>query len=239
MVSSGGKPPAPAGPAKNATAPAAAASRLFALTCPVAGTLAETYLRGRGLTARLDLPALGFLANCYYRDEKASQLRPLPALVARVTDRDGRLTGVQRTWLRADGSGKADLPEPRKSLGDLHAHGVRFGVADQALFAGEGIETMLALRSVLPHLPSVAALSAAHLGALILPDRLKRLYIACDHDRAGLDAGLTLANRAQAQGVSARLIVPTAKDFNDDLQALGSASLLERLLPHLWREDRP
>jgi hypothetical protein len=216
-----------------------AAARLFALTSPVPGTIAETYLRSRGITADLNLPMLGFLSNCFYRDESSDPPRHLPALIARVTDLDGRLTGIHRTWLLANGSDKAQLPEPRKALGDLHGHGVRFGGAEDVLAAGEGVETMLALRSVLAIIPMVAALSAAHLGALILPDRLKRLYIACDHDRAGLDAGLALANRAQDQGVTARLIVPTAKDFNDDLKALGSACLLERLLPHLWREDRP
>ena len=218
--------------------PAEAAARLFALTSPVPGTIAETYLRGRGITADLDYPALGFLANCYYRVEGSIEPKPLPALIARVTDLNGRITGVHRTWLRADGGGKADVPEPRKALGELHGHGVRFGIPSVVLAAGEGIETMLALRSVLAHLPSVAALSAAHLGALRLPEGLKRLYIACDNDRAGLDAGLALATRAISQGIAARLLVPDGKDFNDDLKSLGMSSLVQRLRPHLWRDDQ-
>jgi hypothetical protein len=218
--------------------PAEAAARLFALTSPVPGTLAETYLRGRGITADLDDPALGFLANCYYRAEDSPEPKPLPALIARVTDLNGRITGVHRTWLRADGGGKADVPEPRKALGELRGRGVRFGIPSVVLAAGEGIETMLALRSVLWRLPSVAALSAAHLGALLLPDSLKRLYIACDNDRAGLDAGLALATRAISQGIAARLLVPVRKDFNDDLQSLGIASLVQRLRPHLWPDDQ-
>jgi hypothetical protein len=218
--------------------PAKAAAHLFALTSPVPGTIAETYLRGRGITADLGYPGLGFLANCYYRAKGSIEPKHLPALIARVTDLNGRITGVHRTWLRADGGGKADLPEPRKALGELRGHGVRFGIPSVVLAAGEGIETMLALRSVLAHLPSVAALSAAHLGALRLPEGLKRLYIACDNDRAGLDAGLALATRAISQGIVARLLVPDRKDFNDDLKALGLASLVRRLRPHLWREDQ-
>ena len=232
------KPVPTAKPNSGARNPSGGAARLFALTCPVPGTLAETYLRGRAITADLDLPALGFLANCLYRDDASSEPRKLPALIARVTALDGRLTGVHRTWLRADGSGKADLPEPRKSLGELLGHGVRFGAPHDVLAAGEGLETMLALRSVLPFLPMIAALSAAHLGALLLPEGLKRLYIACDNDRAGLDAGLALANRAHEQAIATRLLVPSAKDFNDDLRELGPDLLLQRLVPHLWREDR-
>jgi hypothetical protein len=224
-----------AGAARN---PAKAAARLFALTSPVPGTIAESYLRSRGITCDLDDPALGFLANCYYRAEDSNEPKPLPALIARVTDFDGRTTGVHRTWLRADGDGKADVPEPRKALGELRGHGVRFGTPSVVLAAGEGIETMLALRSVLWRLPSVAAMSAAHLGALRLPNGLKRLYIACDNDRAGLDAGLALATRAISQGIAARLLVPHGKDFNEDLKSLGMASLMQRLGPHLWRDDQ-
>jgi Toprim domain len=218
--------------------PAKAAARLFALTSPVPGTIAETYLRGRGITTDLGFPAIGFLTNCYHRADGSIEPKPLPALIARVTNLNGRITGVHRTWLRADGGGKADLPEPRKALGELRGHGVRFGIPSVVLAAGEGIETMLALRTVLAHLPSVAALSAAHLGALHLPEGLKRLYIACDNDRAGLDAGLALATRAISQGIAARLLVPDGKDFNDDLKSLGIASLAQRLRPHLWRDDQ-
>ena len=218
--------------------PSEAAARLFALTSPIPGTTAETYLRGRGITGDLDHPALGFLANCYLRAEGSIGPKPLPALIARVTDLNGHITGVHRTWLRPDGSGKADLPEPRKALGELHGHGVRFGIPSVVLAAGEGIETMLALRTALAHLPSVAALSAAHLGALRLPEGLKRLYIACDNDRAGLDAGLALAARAISQGIAARLLVPDRKDFNDDLKSLGIASLVQQVGPHLWRDDQ-
>ena len=71
-----------------------------------------------------------------------------------------------------------------------------------------------------------------------LPEGLKRLYIACDNDRAGLDAGLALATRAISQGIAARLLVPDGKDFNDDLRSLGIASLVQRLRPHLWRADQ-
>ena len=194
------------------------------------GTIAETYLRGRGITANLDLPALGFLATCYYRDEGDEKARSLPGL-------DGHISSINRTWLRPDGSGKAELPTPRKALGELNGHGVRFGIPGEVLAVGEGIETMLALRFVLPDMPMVAALSANHLGTLLLPEGLQRLYIACDNDRTGLDAGLA-ANRAHEQGIRSRLLVPATKDFNDDLQAFGFETLLEWLQPHLWRGDQ-
>ena len=41
--------------------------------------------------------------------------------------------------------------------------------------AGEGIETVLSIRQVLPDMPMLAALSAAHLAAILFPDTLRRL----------------------------------------------------------------
>ena len=114
-----------------------------------------------------------------------------PAMIACVTDLDGRITGVHRTWLDPDGFdrvrlGKAPIDTPRRAMGDLLGNAVRFGVADDdVLAAGEGIETMLSLRCVLPTLPMAAALSANHLSAMLLPPRLRRLYIARDADAAG------------------------------------------------------
>ena len=35
-------------------------------------------------------------------------------------------------------------------MGHLLGHGVRFGVAHDVMAAGEGIETMLSLRSIMP-----------------------------------------------------------------------------------------
>ncbi len=82
-------------------------------------------------------------------------------------------------------------------MGHLLGHGVRFGVANDVMAAGEGIETMLSLRSVLPTMPMVAALSANHLAAILFPATLRRLYVARDHDPAGDTAMATLTERAR------------------------------------------
>jgi hypothetical protein len=88
--------------------------------------------------------------------------------------------------------------------------------------AGEAIETMLSLRCVLPTLPTVGALSAAHLAAILFPDRLRRLYIARDDDRAGDGAMATLIDRAQEAEIEPIVISPRLADFNEDLRLLGS-----------------
>ena len=88
--------------------------------------------------------------------------------------------------------------------------------------AGEGIETMLSLRCVMPTMPMAAALSAAHLAAILFPETLRRLYIARDDDPAGDSAMVTLVDRAQAVGIEAIVLSPRLGDFNDDLRRLAS-----------------
>ena len=95
-----------------------------------------------------------------------------------MTDVNGTITGVHRTWLDPGGFdpirlGKAPVETPRRALGHLLGHAVRFGPTTgiDVLAAGEGIETMLSLRCALPAMPMAAALSAGHLAAILLPDR--------------------------------------------------------------------
>src|ERR1700674_1690987 len=99
-------------------------------------------------------------------------------------------------------------------MGHLLGHGVRFGVANDVIAAGEGIETMLSLRGVMPIMPMVAALSASHLAALLFPVSLRRLYIARDRDSAGDVAMASLNDRAEAAGIEAFTLSPTLGDFN-------------------------
>lgn len=214
------------------TLPAArsqAAQRLFHMSRPVPGTLAETYLRARAITGPLDYSALRYHPTCYYRPEDGA-LQTWPALIAAVTDLSGNITGVHRTWLSRDGLTKAPIGEPRKAMGPHQGHAVRFGTARNILIAGEGIETVLAIRTLLPTIPAAAALSANHLALLILPATLKHLYIAQDNDPAGQRAAIQLANTAQSDGIEPRLLIPRADDWNTDLRNHGYEDTLARLL---------
>jgi hypothetical protein len=158
-------------------------------------------------------------------------------MLAAVTDLDGTVTGVHRTWLARDGSGKARIATPRRAMGRLLGNGVRFGAAEDVVAVGEGIETVLALRCALPRLPMIAALSASHLVALVLPLSVRRLYVAQDIDHAGICATTTLAERTGRRGVRAIVLSPRAADFNDDLRRSGAVGSIEHLCPQLAPED--
>jgi hypothetical protein len=212
------------------------ARRLFAASRPIAGTIAEAYLRNRAITAFDETAALRFHPRCYYRPDTDAPTEVWPALIAAVTDLSGTITGAHRTWLDPSGDDKAPVDTPRRAMGNLLGHGVRFGTATDVMAAGEGIETMLSLRCALMRLPMLAALSANHLSAILFPATLRRLYIARDHDSAGDIAVAVLTERARAADIEALTLSPVLGDFNEDLRHLGIDQLRAALRVQLTPE---
>lgn len=221
------EPPAPSGSSE-------AARRLFAASKPIRGTLAGRYLQSRGIILHADVAALRFHPRCFHRGPLGREI--WPALIAAVTDLDGGITGVHRTWL-APGGGKAPLDQPRRAMGHLAGNAVRFGADSNVMTAAEGIETALALKTVMPAMPVVAALSAAHLAALILPPALRRLYVARDNDGAGRFAVERLRARSRAGDIDIRALAPRTEDFNADLLSLGPDRLRAWLAEQLAPDD--
>ncbi|MCY4030119.1 MAG: toprim domain-containing protein [Acidobacteria bacterium] len=207
-----------------------AARRLWRRCRAVDGSHAERYLRARGLS-RCRFAALRFHPALRYRE--GASVRRFPALVAAVTGGDGRIFGVQRTWLDPRSPAKAGVAAPRKALGRVYGLAVRFGVPsdDAALVVGEGIETVLSLVTAVPEITAAAALSAGSLGAFAPPPGIARLVIARDNDEDGALAAERLALRCARLGIAATVVVPAGNDFNDDLVDFGPAALRARLAP--------
>jgi hypothetical protein len=198
-----------------------AARRLFAMSQPIAGTLVQSYLRERGITDLRGTGNLRYHPRCYYRLDEHVPTETWPAMIAAITDQDAKITGAHRTWLDPTGQGKAPIDRPRRAMGNLLGNAVRFGASGDVMAAGEGIETVLSMRQVLPDMPMLAALSATHLGAVLFQDTLRRLYILRDDDAAGDGACDRLIERANAVGIEAIVLSPQLGDFNEDLRILG------------------
>jgi hypothetical protein len=122
---------------------------MFAASKPLHGTLAASYLAARGITRISELAALRFHPRCYYRpneDDLPGTPGSFPALIAAVTDCDGVQTGTHRTWLDPSGSTKAAVTSPRRAMGNILGQAIRFGLVEDSIVAGEGIETVCAGR---------------------------------------------------------------------------------------------
>ena len=150
-------PPAASHPARYDRAEAA--RNLWRRCGPIEHTHAQAYLHARAIrTGRF--PALRFHPSLDYRHD-TGRWRRFPALVAAVTDNEGHLDGVQRTWLDPNRPVMANVDRPRKALGHIHGRAVRFSrpgqTACSTLLVGEGIETVLSLVTALPDAVAAAA----------------------------------------------------------------------------------
>ena len=187
-------------PEPAASGSAEAARRLFSAGRPVPGTPAEAYLRARGITAPLDWPALRYHPSVYYRESRRRRRsKPWPALLAAVTD-PRRHDHRHPAHLARSQPARPRRRSPIRAAPSAicSAMACVSALPRDVLAAGEGIETMLALKSVLPSLPVIAGLSANHLAALDLPPALRRLYVARDNDAAGFHAAERLRERGAA-----------------------------------------
>lgn len=186
---------------------------------PLPGTLAETYLRGRGITCDL-AETLRFHPACWHPTAKR-----FPALVALVEGAEG--FAVHRTYLRADGTGKAAVEPAKAMLGATRGGAVRLAEAEGPLVVAEEVETALSLASGLLRCPATiwAALSTSGMKALHLPAQPGRLTIATDGDEPGTAAGRELATRATALGWRVSILpAPLGRDWNDILSLKGGAA---------------
>lgn len=229
-------------PAPVLTGSPTAARRLLVTSRPISGTRAESYLRHRGITVLRDISSLRFHPRCYYRPDRIAHTETWLALIASVTDLDGAITGAHRTWLDPKGFtesnlGKAPIDTPRRAMGNLLGNAVRFGISHDVMAAGEGIGTMLSRKTVLADMPMAAALSAAHLAAILFPETLRRLYIARDDDPTGDAAMKTMVDRAHDAGVEAISLSPQLGDFNENIRGLGIDALRSAIRMQVAPED--
>ncbi len=167
----------------------ASASDIWAKSVPIAGTLAETYLRSRGLSYEGD--ALRFYPGG----------RAMVALITNIVT--GETQGIHRTFLDRDGN-RID----KKMLGPSGGGVVRLSDDDavsSGLAIGEGIETCLASN----FRPVWACLSAGTVRAFPVIPGIECLTILTDHDRTGIEAANTCGERWHAAEREVIFVMPT------------------------------
>jgi hypothetical protein len=194
------------------------------------GSPAAAYLRGRGCS--LPHPG-GDLRWCPDARHPCGHVGPA-LVVALVTDAiTGDPLNLHRTWIKPDGSGKAEIAEsgafrPRLLLKNHRkAGGVIRLWPDDAVTCGlliaEGIET--ALTAAIGFGLAWSCIDAGNLGALPVLPGIEALTIVADHDppnprtgkRAGEEAACECARRWVAAGCEVRVwrAPEPGNDFND------------------------
>lgn len=207
------------------------AAGIWKSTLPLAGSLAEVYLRSRGLTIGEE-PNLRFHSALPYPNAGKH-----PALVARVQGPDGRGVGVWRIFLTPDGAGKADVENAKLGLGNVAGGAVRLGGEGPVIGIAEGVETALAARELDRRQPVWAGLSTSGVAGFAPPPFVKRIRVFPDGDSArfrkqagqvtgeiseppGLRAARALADRSAVMGIPISIVEPPVNgDYLDVLRA--------------------
>lgn len=182
---------------------------------PIFSTIAETYLRSaRGIAVALpeslrfhDALNIG-VADC----------ETWPAMVAGVTDLAGNVIAIQRTFLARDGSGKARIDSPKRSLAPFADGAVKLGEPAQTLGIAEGIET--GLSAMERFLVPVWCALGSNLARIALPETVRNVAIFADRGDAGEEAAEKARISFRQRGRAVAVRFPSiGKDFNDELRA--------------------
>lgn len=189
------------------------------------GDIADRYLRitrGLKLTSVRHLRFHRSLPYWIRNDDGTWQIKArYPALVAAISDVDGRLVGVHRTFLTLDGR-KAPEENPKRMKacydGSTKGAAIRLFPTATKLGVAEGVETAVACATAC-EIPVWAAMSAGNMELLRVPDYIREIVIFADRDSNGRGqfAAKRLAARLLEEDRLVKIVTPptTGKDWCD------------------------
>lgn len=174
-----------------------------------------------------------------------------PAMVAMLTDVNGRTCGLHRTWLTDDGR-KAPVESPRRLTSAISTHPINGSavkldaIAGPVLSVGEGIESSLAARAM-AKFPTWSTVNKNLMVHLQVPEEVQFVIVWADRDNsgAGQAAGGELVQRMRSLGKKAVMVLPPfsvpeggkSVDWNDVVAALGLENAIN--LPEIQQVLRP
>lgn len=152
----------------------------------------------------------------------------LPAMIGLARDiRTGEPGGVHRTYLRPDGSGKADVDRQKMMLGDVSDCAIMltpFDDVTHGLHIGEGIESALSV-AAMGFRPTWACMDAGHIARFPVLAGIEALRVFGDNDKpkhgkpigTGTAACQAVIARWQQAGCEVRADLPPGEgmDWSD------------------------
>lgn len=192
----------------------------YAATQPIKpGDLAHRYLEARGVEELIYPKALRFAPKM--RDGDGGSR---PAMVAMVgLPGQSKFVSMHRTFLKPDGSGKAEMAAPRKLMAGELPDGACVMLSEYTsgpLGIAEGIETAMSA-SALYGIPVWAAINSTLLTKWQAPEGCEEVAIFGDNDAkfGGQSAAYALAHKLAVKGIAVTVHIPDTPgtDFNDIL----------------------
>lgn len=183
--------------------------------------LVERYIRSRGLSTQVP-KCLRFKPDLNYthKDNTKEKMR---AMLAPITDVNGTVLAVHRTYLRHDGSGKADVLDAKRIAGNGFCGGSikLYEPVNGFIALTEGVETAIAVHELYGY-PTWATIATGFMIDVVLPEDVTQVVIMADHDpidpkrgvKPGLDAALTLGKRLREEGRTVKIQMPTKEGYD-------------------------
>ena len=222
------------------------AQKIYNQGVPIAGTLAQKYLKeARGIS--VDIPDdFRFCAKVKHPDLG----RMVPALLAPIKNRQNEVQGVVRIFLSPTGDKLKDLylnakghatpATVKANLGSIFNAAVTInqGKFTGTIYIAEGIETALSIAQTKPLDAVFATLSVSNLSKVPIPADTEKVVLCADYDGAQSTSNKSLiaaANFYLAQGLKVAIAHPELiagmkkVDFNDVLKHLGTESIARSL----------
>ena len=137
-------------------------------------------------------------------------------MVALVWDGNGDICAVHRTFLNFDGE-KANIKPVKACLGSFAGGAIRISLAEPEMLIAEGLETAASAGAMLG-LPAWSAIACGNLlKSMVLPEIVRSVVIAADHDGPGRKAAAAAARRWRAEERTVHIVQPDMPrvDFND------------------------
>jgi putative DNA primase/helicase len=212
------KPDAPGKPAMAQEDVRAALQAMWHASAPmVTGDLADRYLASRGLDMGQYPKALRFARAV--RDGEGGTRPCMLAMVGVYGEK--KFATMHRTYLRPDGSGKADMQSPRKMMPGEIPEGACVQLSDWtggSIGIAEGIETAIAASNIF-EMPVWSAINSAMLKKWLPPPDAEDVVVFGDNDPkfGGQAAAYHLAHRLAIKGFSVSVQIPdrSGKDWAD------------------------
>ena len=202
---------------------------------PIVGSLAETYLRSRGICA--DLRYIGnnlrFHPAMPYKEDDNSKWVKLPCMLAVYRDKNGKALTLHRTFLKPDGSGKADVSRPKMVMApprDMRGGYIVLDkphVANTGKYIGiaEGIENALSAREAMG-CAMFCGFSDRLMAMTNFPEEVTNVFVFADKEPSG--AGMAAAEALKEANKDKDVLIMSPEDetaekidWNDIYQTKG------------------
>jgi putative DNA primase/helicase len=185
---------------------------------PAKGSVVEAYLRSRAIEQPIP-ETIRFVERAFHKP--SGQFFPLMLAAVNHVGQP-QIVAIHRTFLKPNGSGKADVISNKMMLGSVTGGSVHLAEPLDQLAVAEGLENALSVQQV-TGFPTWAALSCHGLRTLVLPTHVRTVMIFADHDSRnietdpGMQSAYFAAGRWSKQGLQVEIFKPPEPgiDFND------------------------